>query len=244
MTEPSFKTLHPNKLTVCSYGGFAPVCYKVKEWDKGKEQETLGGLDIDFLIVFAQFHWLQVETIERPFDGLWTLPGENVCDVAGAGIMKRDNRPVGSGGSWSAPYFQVQRSYLVRTDDQGAFNNPTKPTGKKIVVTRGSTAEIDARARYPGCTIEYVDVVAKGQKDPQAYVVTIVLNGAADAFGEGDISNDYLCRTYGEGELAVADVHPIAGPPETFNFITRNASTGLLATLNDFISNNPEAYNP
>jgi ABC-type amino acid transport substrate-binding protein len=89
----------------------------------------------------------------------------------GAGIMERKDRHVGPGGSWSDPYFQVKRSLLVRTDDKPAFDNYKTLSGKKIVVTRGSTADVDAQTRYPHCTIEYVDVVAKGQADAQAYIV-------------------------------------------------------------------------
>ncbi len=113
-------------------------------------------------------------------------------------------------------------------------------------MTRGSTADIDAKTRYPNCKIVYVDEVAKGQADAQAYIVKdLIANHKADAFGEGDVSNKYLCDTYGKdvaGGLALADVHPIDGPPETFNFITRNPSLGLLPRLNAFIAANKGSY--
>ena len=243
MTDtPTFITLVPGKLTVCTYGGFAPVCYK-------NAAGQLIGYDVSFLTRFAQQNGREIVLIEKEFDGIWKLPDANVCDVAGAGIMERPDRPKGQGGTWSDPYFQVNRSLLVRTADKGAFDNYQTLSGKKIVVTRGSTADTDARKRYPRCTIEYVDVVAKGKPHAQAYIVQeLIANHKADAFGEGDISNKYLRDIFGKvvpGGLALADVHPIDGPlPETFNFITRNKSYGVLDALNVFIAVNKGSYVP
>jgi ABC-type amino acid transport substrate-binding protein len=234
-------TLVPGQLTVCTYGGFAPVCYK-------NPAGQLIGLDVSFLTRFAESLGLAIVTIDKPFDGIWTLPGENVCDVAGAGIMRRDDRIVGSGGSWSDAYFQVERSLLVRTAEKAAFDNYQTLAGKKIVVTRGSTADIDAQTRYSRCTIQFVDEIAKGQADAQDYIVkTLIASHRADAFGEGDVSNQYLRDKYGteiDGGLALADVHAIDAMTETFNFITRNASLGVLDRLNAFIAKNRACYAP
>jgi ABC-type amino acid transport substrate-binding protein len=186
--------------------------------------------------------------IEKAFDGIWTLPGANDCDVVGAGIMKRDDRPVGAGGSWSEPYFQVRRSLLVRAADKAAFDDYKSLSGKKIVVTRGSTADIDAKTRYPSCDIEFVDEVAMGQSDAQEYIVeTLIAKHRADGFGEGDVSNHYLRNKYDkdvDGGLALADIHSIDGITETFNFITRNGSSGILERLNAFIAKNKGCYGP
>jgi ABC-type amino acid transport substrate-binding protein len=137
---------------------------------------------------------------------------------------------------------------LVRAGEKAAFDDHATLSGKKIVVTRGSTADIDASKRYPHCKIQYVDEVAKGQADAQEYIVKeLISNHRADAFGEGDVSNQYLRNKYGKevpGGLALADVHAIDGATETFNFITRNASSGVLDQLNVFIATNKECYAP
>lgn len=234
-------TLVHGQLTVCTYGGFAPVCYK-------NPAGELIGLDVSFLTRFAANLGLAIVTIEKPFDRIWTLPDENVCDIAGAGVMQREDRPVGLGGSWSDAYFQVERSLLVRAAEKAAFDDHGTVAGKRIVVTRGSTADIDAQTRYPHCTIQFVDEVAEDQPDAQQYIVkTLIANHQADAFAEGDVSNQYLRDKYGnvvEGGLALADVHPINGRTETFNFITRNASAGVLDRLNAFIARNKGSYAP
>jgi ABC-type amino acid transport substrate-binding protein len=95
---PAFSTLVAGRLTVCTYGGFAPVCYK-------NAAGQLIGLDVSFLTRFAEQMGREIILIEKAFDRIWTLPGANLCDIAGAGVMRRDDRPVGPGGSWSAPYF-------------------------------------------------------------------------------------------------------------------------------------------
>ncbi|MFZ6758160.1 substrate-binding periplasmic protein [Undibacterium sp. Ji50W] len=244
-------TMSLGKLTVCTYGGFAPVCHKNKD---GKPI----GYDITFLEKFAHGLGLDIVWIEHDFDDIWTMPNENLCDIAAAGVQQRDDRHVGPGGSWSDPYFQVQRSLLVRSADKAAFDDYETVAGKTIVVTRGSTAHIDANARYyPRCTIKCVDeLVLEDQPDAQEYIVNRLIKNHkvdafaeddVDAFAEGDVSNKYLCGIYGkgcDGDLALADIHHIDGTNETFNFITRNASTGLLGLLNAFIANNKGGYPP
>lgn len=232
-------TLHSGRLTVCTYGGFAPVCFN-------DAAGNLVGLDVVFLSRFAEAAGLALDLIDRSFNGLWALPGMDECDIAAAGITKLDARDVGESGSWSDTYFQVNRSLLVRTAEQQVFDDHAALVGKKIVVTRGSTADIDAQTRYPDCTLLYVDEVAMGQHDPQEYVVkTLLADREVDAFAEGDVSNQYLRDTYAknvEGGLVLADIHPIDGPDETFSFVVRTASAGLLERLNAFIAANKDSY--
>ncbi|MFZ6770860.1 substrate-binding periplasmic protein [Undibacterium sp. Di26W] len=235
-------TLVPGQLTVYTYGGFAPVCMNKKG--------ELTGFDVTFLKKFAFSQNLGIVLIEHDFDGIWTMPNENLCDIAAAGVQQRDDRHVGPGGSWSDAYFQVQRSLLVRSADKTAFDHLENLDGKTILVTKGSTADIDAKKRYKplGCTIKVVeDLVPEKERDnAQQYIVEELLEkNEIDAFGEGDVSNQYLSGIYGkkiEGGLALADIHHIDGSNETFNFITRNASTGLLGLLNAFIANNKQNY--
>ncbi|MBC3876073.1 substrate-binding periplasmic protein [Undibacterium flavidum] len=237
----TFTTLVPGQLTVCTYGGFAPVCYK-------NPLGQLVGLDISFLTRFAESLGITMVAIEKPFENIWELPGQNECDISAAGIQQRDERPIGIDAAWSNSYFCVERSLLVRTADKAIFDNHETVADKIIIVTRGSTAHIDAVIRYPNCKskIQFVDVIAKGKKDAQEYIVNeLIKNHYADAFGEGDVSNQYLRNRYNntvEGGLLLADVHPIEGGTETFNFVVRKASTGILDLLNIFIEKNKKCY--
>ena len=54
-------TLHSGRLTVCTYGGFAPVCFK-------DAAGGLAGLDISFLARFAESEGLAVGRGVRQFE--------------------------------------------------------------------------------------------------------------------------------------------------------------------------------
>jgi ABC-type amino acid transport substrate-binding protein len=226
-------TLVPGQLTVCTYAGFAPLCYR-------NGTGALVGLDIAFMQRFARQLGLAIVALERPFDDIWTQPGSNVCDIAAASIMKREDRHPGAGAQWSDGYYTVRRSLLVRYAEKEAFEALDALSGRTIVVTRGSTAHMDASTRYPRCRIVFVDEVAQGERDVQRHIVTqLMANRKVDAFAEGDICSRHLVDRFGPsvaGGLAVADVHRMAGSSETFNFVVRRASTGLLEQLNGFIA--------
>jgi ABC-type amino acid transport substrate-binding protein len=236
----AFITIVPGKLTVCTYAGFAPVCYK-------NAAGHLVGYDVSFLTKFAVKEGREIVLIEKEFEEIWTLPGKDVCDIAAAGVMQRNERNVGT-GAWSDPYFEVKRSLLVRAGEKAEFDNYKTLSGKTIVVTKGSTAYTDAVTlkRYPRCTIQYrEDLVPKNAPDAQEYIVKLIANHKVDAFGEGDVSSKYLRDQYGKdvpGGLALADVHDMDGPKETFNFITRNPTYGVLDSLNVFIIGNKGSY--
>lgn len=244
MQSSTVKTLRPGTLTVCTYGGFAPVCHRDRFG-------VLTGYDVGFLTRFASSLGLDMVTLERPFDELWRRPGNDECDVAGAGIMRRENRPIGDHASWTTSYFEVKRSLLVRAADKARFeaDGAARGEGMRIVATQGSTADYDARTRYPNraALLYLADLSAliKDPVQPQREIVKLIAEGHVDAFGEGDVSNEYLRDSYNRQfngvELAVADSHDI-DEQETFNLIVRDASEGLLAALDRYIAQNKGSY--
>ncbi|MEJ8826800.1 transporter substrate-binding domain-containing protein [Variovorax humicola] len=244
MSTVAVRTLIPNVLTICTYGGFAPVCYRDKFG-------VLTGFDVGFLTRFADSIGLKIMTLERPFDALWLRPGNDECDIAGAGIMQRVNRPIGEGASWTRPYFRVKRTLLVRLEDQPRFEaeGALRGEGMRIVATQGSTADYDAQIRYPNRkALLYLADLSSLINDPgqsQREIVRLIAEREVDAFGEGDVSNEFLRDSYNRQfrgvELAVADKHDI-DEQETFNFIVRNVSDGLLDALNSYIGKHANAY--
>jgi ABC-type amino acid transport substrate-binding protein len=235
-----FVTLVPGQLTVCSYAGFAPYCFRASDG-------SVAGLDIEFLDRFAQSLGLRMAVLEKPFDQTWTAPGADLCDIAGATIMRLASRALGR-ASWSEPYYEVKRSLLVRASEKSRFVVPGGSPDAVIVVTRGATAEIDARQRYPHCRLRYVDEVAGHCPDVQKYIATTLLaEGHVDAFASAQAGNEFLVMAYGrlvpEG-LAVADVHVAQALDDTFNFVVRDDSLGLHARLNRFIGERGSGYVP
>jgi ABC-type amino acid transport substrate-binding protein len=216
-------TVEPNVLTVCTYTGFAPVSSK-------DESGEIVGTDITFVRHFAEEHGLGLKFKEADFAGIWERPGRDECDLAAAGIAPLDSRK-SAGVVWSAPYFNVQRTLLIRKADAGELHTIADFKGRTIGFTTGSTAEKDTRERAPEGTL------FKGytnQQDP----LNDLLGGTIDAFGEGSISNEYLARLH--PELAVIDAHEM-NPPETFSLPTREAGN-LLATLDPWIEAHKAEY--
>ena len=126
--------------TVYTYDGFAPVFYK-------NANDEFDGLDICFLTRFAQNLGLDIKFIEQSFKDIWQWPGENKCDIAAAGIRERADRKIGDDASWSDRYFDVEISLLVRAVDKPTFDDYINLKGKKIIVTEGSTADLDVQTR-------------------------------------------------------------------------------------------------
>lgn len=224
--DVQFETIVPNILTICTYTEFAPFAYE----DHGK----IVGSDIFLLKRFAREMGLGVTIIKKDFEGLWLTPGNGECDIAAAGMMKRVGRDLGNAGVWSRSYMLVKRSLLIRQSDADELRVPGDFTGKKIVVTPTSTAHIDAEERYQPFGSTIIPVVPS-----QNGIVTQLLSHQVDAFGEGNISNEYLAQKYVDGNghrlLALADIHTM-DQPETLRFAVRATDKRLLHRLNEFIT--------
>jgi hypothetical protein len=145
----TLKTLEPGKLKVCLYAGFAPFASKDKD---GNWQ----GWDVDYLKAFAQASNLHFEVIAvQAFDGIWLEPGLGHCDIAGTGISDIQDRrkATGQAGEWSNTYYHVLRAFLVQTTDFPKLAKVDDLSGKKTIVTKGSTANSDLCYRMQGRNI-------------------------------------------------------------------------------------------
>jgi arginine/lysine/histidine transporter system substrate-binding protein len=217
------QTLLPGTLTVVSYDAFAPVCWA----DHGRA----AGYDIELLRAFAAHVGLRIVVTYAAFDRIWERPGRGESDIAAAGIAPLRSRAA-AGVTWSAPYFTVQRSLLIRAVDALRLRTIEDFSGRAIGLTRGSTAEIDVLARKRAST----QVVFY---DDQRHAVRDLAAGRIDAYGTGDVCSRYLAASY-PGQFTLADVHPM-DPPEQFAFAVRERS-GLLDTLNAFLQSRREPY--
>ena len=228
MTESidKFETIVPNVLTICTYTEFAPFAYE--------ENGKIVGSDIRFLERFAQEMKLGVRFIKKGFAGLWNTPGNGECDIAAAGMMARADRELGASGAWSRAYMLVKRSLLIRRTDQNTLREPDDFTGKKIVVTPASTAHIDALKRYEPLGSTIIPFVPS-----QDEIVRQLIGCEVDAFGEGNVSNEYLAKKYvdenGRRLMTLTDIHTM-DQSETLRFAVRAADPRLLNRLNEFIT--------
>lgn len=228
MTEHTdqLETIVPNVLTICTYTEFAPFSYE--------KNGNIVGSDISFLERFAQEMKMGVRFVKKGFAGLWSTPGNGECDIAAAGMMAREDREVGDSGVWSQSYMLVQRSLLIRRTDENTLKEPGDFTGKKIVVTPESTAHIDAVKRYEPLGANIIPLVPS-----QDEIVRQLIDHEIDAFGEGDVSNEYLSKNYideNEDRLTIlTDLHTM-DQPEELRFVVRITDLRLLDRLNEFIT--------
>ena len=160
-------------------------------------------------------------------------PGRGECDISAAGMMEYDDRHIGENAVWSDPYMVVTRSLLIRRSDVDILKGPEDFRGRKIVVTPSSSADIDGKIRYEPAGANIIPFVPS-----QDEIVSQLLSGEIDAFGEGDVSNEYLAGKYvdenGEMVLALTDLHSM-NSPELLRFCVRSVDANLPCALNEFI---------
>ena len=223
--EFAFTTLSEGILTICTYTEFAPFSYE----DRG----DIVGTDISLLREFAAKTDLRIKIIKRGFPGLWETPSDGDCDVAAAGMMEYEDRRLGRNAVWSDPYLLVRRSLLIRRSDSEILRGPEDFKGKTIVVTPTSSADIDADLRYRPLGATIIPLVPS-----QDEIVSQLLSGEIDAFGEGDVSNEYLAGKYlderQERLLTLTDVHSMENP-ELIRFAVRSVDERLPAAINEFL---------
>ena len=220
-----FQTIVPDVLTICTYSEFAPFSYK-------KDGRVIG-TDIEFLENFAGKMGLNVNIIEKQFDGLWDMPGLGECDIAAAGMMSA-GRDLEDSGIWSKSYITVKRSLLIRHRDIDVLKEPQNFSGKKIVVTPESAAHIDAIERYQPYGAIIIPTVPS-----QNEIVNQILNGEIDAFGEGNVSNEFLAEQFadknGSQPFVLTDIHEMSFSEELC-FAVRSSDKRLIYNLNEFIN--------
>jgi ABC-type amino acid transport substrate-binding protein len=216
-------TLVPGVLRLCISTAFPPVLFE-------DHDSRPAGYDLAFLKEFAEERRLKLVYDKYPFDGLWLRPGRDECDIAAAGISMLASR-AGKGVAWSKPYFNVQRTLLIREADAGKFNTMADFGGHSVGFVGNSMAAADARARAPKNTVlvNYTSAI-EGLADLKA--------GKIDAFGDGSITSAYFVNT--NPGLMVIGAHSLA-PKEILAFPVRAAS-GLLNQLDRYIEHNRDRY--
>lgn len=237
-SSSAVSTLEPGTLKVCLYPGFAPF--------SSKEGDTWVGWDVDYLQAFADTQELELEPVEvADFNEIWLRPGRGECDLAGTGITMTASRTEATApdAEWSVPYYSVARSFAVRPgstlDDVGDL------AGRTVIVTQGSTADIDltnrlAQAGITDTNVEYVRDEADGARQ--------VAEAGADgpfAYGGGAGSIETLVEQI--PNLEIAWVHCLMEADgslssEPFGFPVRTASTGVRDALDSFIQDPANPY--
>lgn len=237
--EPSaVSVIEPGTLKVCLYPGFAPF--------SSKEGDTWVGWDVDYLQAFADTQGLKLEPVEvADFNEIWMRPGRGECDLAGTGITMTPSRieQTGADAEWSSAYYSVARSFAVRPGS--TLDSVEDLAGRTVLVTQGSTADIDltnrlAQAGITDTTLEYVSDEADGARQ-------VAEAGEDGPFAYGGGAGSIETLTQQIPNLEIAWVHCLMEADgslssEPFGFPVRTASTGLLGALDSFIEDPANPY--
>lgn len=142
----------------------------------------------------------QIQSMLKELDAEEQLQGLGAVSLSNEVLDRELTANAGNLANYS------QLSLLIRTPEKAEFDDWRGLSGKRIVVDRGSRADAAAHARYPECTILFVDEVARNQSNPREYVVTtLIANHQADAFFGINANNSDL-RDQHAG-TAIADIH-------------------------------------
>jgi ABC-type amino acid transport substrate-binding protein len=230
-------------LRVCLYAGFAPFSSLVNGvWQ---------GWDVTFLQQFARAQHRNFCVVQQPtFDGIWLRPSEGKCDIAGSGISNtKKRREQTHEKGWSTTYYHVVRAYLVRTVDFVGLQRVRDLAGKKIIVTKGSTADADIVNRLHLAGIGNVTIDYTTDEKAAALEVK---KGEAFAYGGGYGSVQLQACDVGDGQLAVVWPHCNMMPDgqqvtEPFSFVVSPDNSTLLQALDQYIEaskKNPQTAYP
>ena len=200
------------------FTGFEPFAFY--------EGDELVGFDIDILRSFADHAGLQLAlNATETFDGLWFCPADGECDLATAGIARFTER-LRADVEWSEPYFEVLRSILIHRERAQELRDITDFDGHSIAFVRGSSADLDTRARAPaGTRLMPVENQVQG--------MTLLESGKIDGLAMGAPSNAYNRQMH--PEFLLIDVHEFS-QSEGLRFPMAASNPALLNAMNDFIS--------
>lgn len=234
------KTIEPGVLKVCLYPGFAPFVSK-------DDQGQWVGWEVPYLQGFAKREKLTFEAVEvTDFNGIWNLPGQNKCDIAASGISDTADRrkQTGDAGIWSKHYYRVVRSFAIRTADHGKLNGIEDLRDKTVIVTGGSTADLDLRNRLKLAGIDSVTIETTTDEEVAAIKVRDG-GGVPFAYGGGLGSVELLVKELGGLEVAWPHCNMLEDGTqvdEPFSFVVRAKSSGLAADLNKYIAHPDAPY--
>jgi len=214
----AFDTVSPGYLTVAVSPAFPPVAYidSTGQWQ---------GSDVIFLRKFAESKGLQLKIVSSSLEDTWRLPAQGKVDMGAAGLSVLPSREL-PGITYSKPYFEVERTYIVRKEDAEKIKKMTDLNGKKVGRVADSIPEVDLKKNAPNSKRVAFSNAEAGIND--------LLSGKIDAFGDGNITADMFAKEH-KG-LAVVARHTFdSQAPETFSFAINDKSKGLLGAIDDYI---------
>jgi ABC-type amino acid transport substrate-binding protein len=219
-TRSDIKTLEAGVLKVAVTSGAPTNPFDSQLWIRRYVERFAAELQFEIAWVVVPFNesWLLAS---RDGDGV-DLVATNVASFA-------DRKHPGA--TFSAPFLYEQRALRIRPEDEGRYGHIDDFVGKTVGVVRGMAAERDVRRRAPeGVIIHTAETFEELYAEFDA--------GRLDAIAEAEYFalDGSIIPSYGD-DVVLIDHHDLnPGQREESVFVVRDASTNLLAAVNQFIA--------
>ncbi len=207
------KPIESGKLTACSDIPYAPFEFE----EDGKVQ----GIDVDLVTAIAKELGLEADFRDTDFDGIFASLAAGNCDIIASSVSITDERK--KANDFTAGYFEINQSMLVRKDDATKYKDFAGLKGKTIGVQSETTG-----AEY--ATTEAAKVGAEVKEFTGADELFTALKAKQiDAVVQDFPVNSYNATTTGD---TVVSATFEANEAEQYGFVVPKSRPKLLAAMN------------
>lgn len=201
-------------LTVCSDIPYAPFEYE--------EDGDLKGIDIDLVKAIAGELDLEAEFRDTDFDGIFASLAAGNCDMIASSVSITEERK--KENLFSAGYFEIHQSLLVRKDDEGTYADLEDLKGKVVGVQSETTgaAFAEEKAAEAGYEVKEFTGVDEMFNALQANQIEAILQDFP--------INSYNAETTGETAVVKQFTEEEA---EEYGFVIKKENTGLQKAVDE-----------
>ena len=211
----ALKTVASGKLTACTDVPYAPFEFE--------ENGQFDGIDVELVRAVAGRLALAPEFVDVDFDGIFSALNAGKCDIVASSVTITAERQKTL--DFSAGYFQINQSLLVRKGDETKYNDLPALAGKTIGVQSETTGADYARANAKGATVKEFT----GADD----LFTALKAGQIEAVLQDLPVNAYRAKTTGDSVVARTFTE---GDKEEYGFAMKKGQTELKAAIDDALA--------
>lgn len=211
----ALKTVAAGKLTACVDVPYAPFEFE--------ENGQFDGIDVELVRAIAGRLALTPEFVDVDFDGIFSALNAGKCDIVASSVTITAERQKTL--DFSAGYFQINQSLLVRKGDETKYNDLPALAGKTIGVQSETTGADFAKADAKGATVKEFTGADE--------LFTALKAGQVDAVLQDLPVNAYRAKTAGDSVVAKVFTE---GDKEEYGLAMRKGQTDLKAAIDDALA--------
>ena len=211
----ALKTVSPGKLTVCSDIPHPPF-----EFEEGPE---LRGIDVDLAKAVTGRLGIAADFKDVDGPGLFDALKTGQCDVIASAVVINDEKA--KEFDFTAPYFDLRQSVLVRKADEEKYRDIAALQGHAVGVVTGSPGADTAKQQLGGSPVK--------EFATSAALLTALTSGQVDAAVQDEPVNAYSAATSGQ----TAAVHTFRdGARMQLGFVVKKGNKAVLDAVNSALS--------